>query len=77
MIITKGYSELLPVACNSADLGREKNRRVEVYVFAPLRSAKSVYLTTLKALIFCTAKNILHCTTVMVKADRCQKSDKS
>jgi outer membrane protein OmpA-like peptidoglycan-associated protein len=32
MIITKGYSELLPVACNSANLGREKNRRVEVYV---------------------------------------------
>jgi phosphate transport system substrate-binding protein len=31
-IITKGYSELMPIACNSSDLEREKNRRVEVYL---------------------------------------------
>lgn len=31
-IVTRGYSELLPVACNTSDLGREKNRRVEVYL---------------------------------------------
>lgn len=31
-ILVKGYGELMPVACNSSDLGREKNRRVEVYL---------------------------------------------
>lgn len=31
-IILQGYSELLPVACNTSDLEREKNRRVEVYL---------------------------------------------
>jgi phosphate transport system substrate-binding protein len=31
-IITKGYSELLPVACNGNDAGREKNRRVEAFI---------------------------------------------
>jgi phosphate transport system substrate-binding protein len=28
----QGYSKLLPVACNSSDAGREKNRRVEVWI---------------------------------------------
>lgn len=31
-IIAKGYGELMPVACNGSDVGREKNRRVEVYL---------------------------------------------
>lgn len=31
-ILAKGYGELMPVACNASDLGREKNRRVEVYL---------------------------------------------
>ena len=35
VIIAKGYSELMPVACNSSDLGREKNRRVEAYLLDP------------------------------------------
>jgi phosphate transport system substrate-binding protein len=31
-IETRGYSELLPVSCNDHAAGREKNRRVEVYL---------------------------------------------
>ena len=31
-ILTKGYSELMPVACNGDDAGREKNRRVEAWL---------------------------------------------
>lgn len=31
-IMAKGYSELLPVACNRDQLGREKNRRVEAWL---------------------------------------------
>ena len=31
-IVAKGYSELLPVACNGDDAGREKNRRVEAWL---------------------------------------------
>lgn len=31
-IITKGYSELMPIACNNSDLARSKNRRVEIYL---------------------------------------------
>jgi phosphate transport system substrate-binding protein len=32
VIVAKGYSELLPVACNRDELGREKNRRVEAWL---------------------------------------------
>ena len=31
-IVAKGYSELMPVACNGDDAGREKNRRVEAWL---------------------------------------------
>jgi phosphate transport system substrate-binding protein len=31
-IVTRGYSELMPVACNSDEEGREKNRRVEAWL---------------------------------------------
>ena len=31
-IVVKGYSELMPVDCNSNDGGKQKNRRVEVWV---------------------------------------------
>jgi phosphate transport system substrate-binding protein len=31
-IIVRGYGELMPVGCNTTDAGREKNRRVEVWV---------------------------------------------
>jgi len=34
MIVAKGYSELMPVACNADDAGRERNRRVEVWLIA-------------------------------------------
>jgi phosphate transport system substrate-binding protein len=34
-IVTKAYSELLPVACNDDEAGREKNRRVEAWLAAP------------------------------------------
>jgi hypothetical protein len=40
-IITKGYSELMPIACNSSDLEREKNRRVEVYLLDQIIPAAS------------------------------------
>jgi len=33
-IVTRGYSELMPVACNSDEEGREKNRRVEAWLMA-------------------------------------------
>ncbi len=32
MITARGYSELLPAACNTSEQGRNKNRRVEVWV---------------------------------------------
>ena len=31
-IVTKGYSKLMPVACNDTVAGRQRNRRVEVWV---------------------------------------------
>ncbi len=31
-IVAKGYSELMPVACNGDDAGRERNRRVEAWL---------------------------------------------
>jgi phosphate transport system substrate-binding protein len=31
-IVAKGYSELVPVACNDTEAGRERNRRVEVWI---------------------------------------------
>lgn len=31
-VVTRGFSELNPVACNDDDAGREKNRRVEVWL---------------------------------------------
>ena len=31
-IVVKAYSELMPVDCNTTELGRRKNRRVEVWV---------------------------------------------
>jgi len=34
-IIAKGYSELMPVACNDTEIGRERNRRVEVWITRP------------------------------------------
>jgi phosphate transport system substrate-binding protein len=34
-IIAKGYSELMPVACNDTEMGRERNRRVEVWITRP------------------------------------------
>jgi phosphate transport system substrate-binding protein len=34
-IVAKGYGELMPVACNGDDAGRQKNRRVEVWLAAP------------------------------------------
>jgi phosphate transport system substrate-binding protein len=33
-IVVRGYSELMPVACNSDEEGREKNRRVEAWLVA-------------------------------------------
>ena len=32
-VVAKGYSELAPVACNDSDVGREFNRRVEVWLY--------------------------------------------
>jgi len=34
LLVAKGYSELVPVACNSDEAGRAKNRRVEVWLTA-------------------------------------------
>jgi phosphate transport system substrate-binding protein len=34
-ITVKGYSELVPVACNDTEAGRERNRRVEVWITRP------------------------------------------
>lgn len=34
-IVAKGFSELVPVACNDTELGRERNRRVEVWITRP------------------------------------------
>ncbi len=34
-IVVKGFSELVPVACNDTELGRERNRRVEVWITRP------------------------------------------
>jgi phosphate transport system substrate-binding protein len=31
-IVAKSYGSLLPVGCNSTEAGREKNRRVEIWV---------------------------------------------
>jgi outer membrane protein OmpA-like peptidoglycan-associated protein len=33
-MVAKGYSELMPVACNVDDAGREKNRRVEAWLMS-------------------------------------------
>ena len=35
LLVAMGYSELLPVACNTDEAGRAKNRRVEVWLTAP------------------------------------------
>jgi outer membrane protein OmpA-like peptidoglycan-associated protein len=32
LIDTRGYGPALPVACNESEAGREKNRRVEVWL---------------------------------------------
>ncbi len=37
--IVKGYGELLPVSCNDTELGRQKNRRVEIWVLENVLSA--------------------------------------
>jgi phosphate transport system substrate-binding protein len=34
-IVAKGFSELVPVACNDTEIGRERNRRVEVWLTRP------------------------------------------
>ena len=34
-IVAKGFSELVPIACNDTELGRERNRRVEVCITRP------------------------------------------
>jgi phosphate transport system substrate-binding protein len=34
LIVASGYGELMPVACNADDVGRAKNRRVEVWLSA-------------------------------------------
>ena len=34
-IVVKGYSELVPVACNDTEPGRQRNRRVEVWITRP------------------------------------------
>jgi len=33
--VVKGYSELVPVACNDTETGRQRNRRVEVWLTRP------------------------------------------
>ena len=40
----KAYSELFPVACNDTERGRQKNRRVELWL-VPQVSARPVVLT--------------------------------
>jgi outer membrane protein OmpA-like peptidoglycan-associated protein len=34
LIVARGYNELMPVACNSDEASRAKNRRVEVWLTA-------------------------------------------
>ena len=34
-IVAKGFSELVPVACNDTEPGRQRNRRVEVWITRP------------------------------------------
>jgi outer membrane protein OmpA-like peptidoglycan-associated protein len=42
-IEVRGYGELMPVACNDSETGREKNRRVEIWL-VPTERARPVVL---------------------------------
>lgn len=46
-ITAKGYSELVPVACNDTELGRERNRRVEVWITRPPQSKTKLLIERL------------------------------
>ncbi len=46
-IIAKGYSELVPVACNDTEMGRQKNRRVEVWITRPAQTKTKLLIERL------------------------------